>query len=151
MQRVTVSLDDDIAAAFDALVLAQGYASRSEAVRDLVRRAVDSRRLQQAGAGLCVANLSYVYDHHSRSLADRLMTLQHDHHDLVISTTHVHLDHHTCLESSMLKGRIDAVRALADGIQAERGVRYGAVNLVSMPGTMGMVGPDAGRAGMLVA
>lgn len=131
MQRVTISLDEDVAKAFDALVGEQGYASRSEAVRDLVRRAVDERRLQRTGDGLCVANLSYVYDHHVRSLAGRLIDLQHDRHDLVISTTHVHLDHHNCLESTLLKGRIDDVRALADGIQAERGVRYGAVNLVS--------------------
>lgn len=131
MQRVTVSLDEDVAAAFDAMLLEQGYASRSEAVRDLVRRAVDSRRLEVAGDGSCVASLSYVYDHHSRSLAGRLMALQHRHHQLVISTTHVHLDHRTCLESTLLKGRIDDVRALADGIQAERGVRYGACNLVS--------------------
>ena len=134
MQRVTVSLDEDVAAAFDALALEQGYASRSEAVRDLVRRAVDDRRLQQTGDALCVANVSFVYDHHVRSLAQRLMSLQHQHHGLVISTTHVHLDHHACLESVLLKGRIDAVRALADGIQAERGVRYGAVNLVILPG-----------------
>lgn len=135
MQRVTVSLDEDVAAAFDALSVAQGYASRSEAVRDLVRRAVDSRRLEVVGDGSCVANLSYVYDHHARSLAGRLAALQHRHHELVISTTHVHLDHHTCLESTLLKGRIDDVRSLADGIQAERGVRYGAINLVSTPGT----------------
>ena len=132
MQRVTVSLDEEVAAAFDALALEQGYASRSEAVRDLVRRAVDNRRLQRSGDGLCVANLSYVYDHHVRALAGRLVALQHHHHELVISTTHVHLDHHTCLESTLLKGRIDDVRLLADGIQAERGVRYGAINLVSM-------------------
>ena len=133
MQRVTVSLDEAIAAAFDALALEQGYASRSEAVRDLVRRAVDDRRLQQTGDRLCVANVSFVYDHHVRSLAQRLMALQHDHHDLVISTTHVHLDHAICLESVLLKGPIDDVRTLADGIQAERGVRFGAVNLVSLP------------------
>lgn len=134
MQRVTVSLDEDIAAAFDALAVEQGYGSRSEAVRDLVRRAVEDRRLQQSGDGLCVANLSYVYDHHVRALAGRLVAHQHDHHDLVISTTHVHLDHHNCLESTLLKGPIDEVRALTDGIQAERGVRYATVNMVGMPG-----------------
>ena len=102
MQRVTVSLDEDVAAAFYWLALEQGYASRSEAVRDLVRRAVDARRLQQTGNSLCVANVSFVYDHHVRSLAQRLLALQHDHHDLVISTTHVHLDHDNCLESTIL-------------------------------------------------
>lgn len=133
MQRVTVSLDEDTARAFDALAAEQGYASRSEAVRDLVRRAVDGRRLEQTGSGLCVANVSYVYDHHQHALAARLTGLQHAHHDLVIATTHVHLDHHNCLESIMLKGSVDAVRSLGDGIQATRGVRFGAINLVSMP------------------
>lgn len=131
MQRVTVSLDDDLATAFDALVHEQRYASRSEAVRDLVRRAVDERALQQRGRSLCVANLSYVYDHHSHSVARRLVEMQHDHHDLVIATVHVHLDHENCLESTLLKGPVDDVRSLTDAIQAERGVRYGAINLVS--------------------
>lgn len=135
MQRVTVSLDEDVAGAFDVLSQEQGYRSRSEAVRDLVRRAVDDRRLQlqQSHGGLCVANLSYVFDHHTRSLSRRLTALQHDHHELVISTTHVHLDHDTCLESTILKGPIADVRSLADGVQAERGVRFAAVNLISAP------------------
>jgi CopG family transcriptional regulator, nickel-responsive regulator len=133
MQRVTFSLDEDIAVDFDDLVRAQGYQSRSEAVRDLIRREVDSSRLQQTGDNLCVANLSYVYDHHTRALAGRLVALQHAHHELVVSTTHVHLDHDNCLESTILKGPIDAVRSLTDSIKAERGVHFATTNLVSMP------------------
>lgn len=133
MQRITFSLDDDIATEFNNIIKAQRYQSRSEAVRDLIRREVDDRRLQQTGDHLCVANLSYVYDHHERALAGRLMALQHEHHELVISTTHVHLDHDNCLESTILKGSIDAVRLLADSIQAERGVRFATTNIVSMP------------------
>ena len=133
MQRVTFSLDEDIAADFDDIVKAQGSQSRSEAVRDLIRREVDSRKLQQTGEQLCVANLSYVYDHHVRALAGRLLALQHEHHDIVVSTTHVHLDHDNCLESTILKGPIDAVRSLADSIRAERGVRFATTNLVSLP------------------
>jgi CopG family nickel-responsive transcriptional regulator len=132
MQRLTMSLDDDLAEAFDALAAEQGYQSRSEAMRDLVRRAVDARRLESHGSELCVANLSYVYDHHTRDLARRLTELQHTHHDLVIASTHVHLDHHSCLESTILKGPVDAVRTLGAGINAERGVRFGAMNLVSV-------------------
>ena len=130
MQRVTVSLDEAETAAFDAIVAEQGYASRSEAVRDLVRRAVDARRLNAAVDGACVANLSYVYDHH-------LTALQHAHHDLVVATTHVHLDHDNCLESTMLKGPVAAVRSLADGIEATSGVRYTALNLISAPSSAG--------------
>ena len=131
MQRVTISLDDDLAAEFDALSQERGYTSRSEAMRDLVRRAVDSRRLEQIGDAPCIANFSYVYDHHTRALAQRLIEIGHDHHEVIVSTTHVHLDHETCLESAILKGPTDAVRALADSIQAERGVRFGSINLIS--------------------
>jgi len=137
MQRVTVSLDEAETAAFDAIVAEQGYASRSEAVRDLVRRAVDARRLNAAVDGACVANLSYVYDHHLPALVRRLTALQHAHHDLVVATTHVHLDHDNCLESTMLKGPVAAVRSLADGIEATSGVRYTALNLISAPSSAG--------------
>jgi len=137
MQRVTVSLDEAETAAFDAIVAEQGYASRSEAVRDLVRRAVDARRLNAAVDGACFANLSYVYDHHLPALVRRLTALQHAHHDLVVATTHVHLDHDNCLESTMLKGPVAAVRSLADGIEATSGVRYTALNLISAPSSAG--------------
>ena len=131
MQRVTISIDETLALAFDEMSVGQGYTSRSEAVRDLVRKAVDARRADQSG-GVCVANLSYVYDHHIRALAQRLTAIGHDHHDLIIATTHVHLDHENCLESMMLKGPTATVRALADAIRAERGVRFGELNLVSV-------------------
>ena len=137
MQRVTVSLDEAETAAFDAIVAEQGYASRSEAVRNLVRRAVDARRLNAAVDSACVANLSYVYDHHLPALVRRLTALQHAHHDLVVATTHVHLDHDNCLESTMLKGPVAAVRSLADGIEATSGVRYTALNLISAPSSAG--------------
>ncbi len=134
MQRITISLDEELAQAFDALSTEQGYQSRSEAVRDLVRRAVDARLLDTGGE-TCVANLSFVYDHHTRDLARRLTDLQHDHHELVISSTHVHLDHGSCLESTLMRGPTGAVRALGGQIQSERGVRFGAMNLVSAAAT----------------
>lgn len=132
MQRVTVSLDSAVAPMFDDLVRQQGYRSRSEAMRDLVREAVDARRLASNAGTQCIANLSYIYDHRTRVVADRLLDLQHAHHDLVVATTHVILDHVSSLESMILKGPTVAVRALADAIRAERGVRFGAVNLISI-------------------
>lgn len=131
MHRVTMSLDTPLAEALDALVAAQGYASRSEAIRDLVRGAVDARALAQHETGNCIANLSYVYDHHARALTTRLIELQHARHELVVSTTHIHLDHDTCLESIMLRGPTATVRRLADQVCAERGVRFGSLNLIS--------------------
>ena len=116
MQRLTISVDDALAASFEALVATRGYTSRSEAVRDLVRRAIDEQRVEENGDEQCIANLSYVFDHHLRDLSQRLTEIEHDHHELVVSTTHVHLDHDTCLESAILRGPINAVRALANQV-----------------------------------
>jgi CopG family nickel-responsive transcriptional regulator len=80
--------------------------------------------------GQCVANLSYVYNHHERELAERLMTIQHAHHDLTVSTMHAHLDHDHCIETVLLKGPVQAVRRFANALVAERGVRHGQLNLV---------------------
>lgn len=132
MQRLTISIDDGLAEEFDALAAEQGYTSRSEAMRDLVRQAVETRRVAETDTGHCVANLSYVYDHGIRALPQRLNDIQHAHHQLVVSTMHSHLDHDSCLETSILKGSVKAVRALADAIKSERGVRFAEINLISV-------------------
>lgn len=131
MQRVTVSLDEETALQFDQLTKEQGYMSRSEAVRDLVRQAIETKRLQSGAGTYCVANLSYIYNHRIRALAQRLLDMQHEHHDLVVSTTHAALDHVSSFETMILKGPTAAVRALTDTITAERGVRFGMLNLIS--------------------
>lgn len=132
MDRFTISLDDRLATEFDALIAARGYENRSEAVRDLLRSELDRTRIASAPTGNCVASLSYVYNHHERDLAERLMAIQHDHHDLTVSTMHVHLDHDHCLETVILKGEVRAVQRFADAICAERGVRHGSVNVISV-------------------
>lgn len=132
MQRVTISLDDDLATAFDRLIARRGYGNRSEAVRDLIRERLDLEAQERAPRGHCVASLSYVYNHHARDLAERLAERQHARHDLVVATLHVHLDHDNCLESTVLQGPVAAVRALAAGLTAEPGVRHGHLNLVAV-------------------
>lgn len=132
MERITIAVDDELAVAFDALTAQRGYTSRSEAVRDLMRREVERSRSADQPRGHCVASLSYVYAHHVRDLAERINAIQHDHHDLVISASHVHLDHDHCLESVFLKGRFDAVKAFADRLNAERGVQHCALNVISV-------------------
>lgn len=133
MERITMSVDEELARAFDELIAARGYTSRSEAMRDLLRREIEARR--QATAGLkseCVASLSYVYNHQVRDLAERLNAAQHDRHDMVVATMHVHLDHEHCLETAILKGSTGRVRAFADLIEAERGVRHACLNLITV-------------------
>jgi len=132
MERITMSIDEDLATAFDELIEARGYTSRSEAMRDLLRREVEAHRVKHEPKLPCVACLSYVYNHHVRDLAERLTAAQHAHHDLVVATTHVHLDHEHCLENVFLKGPTAAVRAFADGIRAERGVAHGQINLITV-------------------
>lgn len=135
MERITISLDEALAREFDALIERRGYQNRSEAVRDLLREALEAERqadARAAGNPQCVANLSYVYNHHARDLAERLTSLQHDHHDLTVATLHAHLDHDHCLESVILRGPTAQVRAFADALTAERGVSHGQLNVVSV-------------------
>ncbi len=130
MDRVTVSLDDDLLGQFDAYIHRTGYANRSEAVRDLIRAKLEIDRLERDHAPDCVACVSYVYDHQERELSRRITQAHHAHHHLTHSTLHVHLDHDTCLEVTVLKGHTDAVRAFANTLMAERGVRHGRLHLV---------------------
>ena len=132
MDRFTISLDESLAAAFDSLIKERGYATRSEAVRDILRSHLQSSEQKRNSRGSSVAALSYVYNHHERELAERLAVIQHAHHDLTISTMRAPLDHEECLETVMLKGPVSRVRQFAEMIMAERGVRHGHLNLISV-------------------
>jgi CopG family nickel-responsive transcriptional regulator len=132
MKRLTMSLDDDLAEAFDALVKDRGYVNRSEAFRDVLRHDLGHKRLLDRPDQPCVATLSYIYDHHKRQLASRLTDLQHSHHELTVSTMHAHLDHDHCIETVILRGRTDAVRAFAQTVIAQAGVTHGHLQLVPM-------------------
>ena len=89
MDRFTISLDENLATAFDRLIKERGYATRSEAVRDILRSHLQISDEKRSNKGSCVANLSYVYTHHERELAERLTSIQHAHHDLKIGRAHV--------------------------------------------------------------
>ena len=132
VERFTISLDSELAKEFDALIAERGYGNRSEAVRDIIRAQLEAWRLKHDEAPHCVANLSYVYNHHERELAERLTAIQHDHHDLTVSTMHAHLDHENCFETTFLRGPTVAVRQFAEALMAERGVRHGKLNLVAV-------------------
>ncbi len=133
MQRITISLDDDIASLLDQLVACRGYANRSAAVRDLVREAA-SRQATSQGTRSCFGILSYIYDHDRRDLSRRLTHTHHDHHVLNLSTLHLHLDRQSCLEVAVLRGDAEEMRALADRVGTERGVRLGDLRLLADPG-----------------
>jgi CopG family nickel-responsive transcriptional regulator len=132
MDRFTISLDEKLATAFDRLIKERRYSTRSEAVRDILRSHLQLSEEKRETKGFCVANLSYVYNHHERELSERLTRIQHAHHDLTVSTMHAHLDHEQCIETVMLKGPVNQVRQFADEIIAETGVRHGQLNLVNV-------------------
>jgi len=133
MQRLTISLDDETAAALDAFMAGRGDANRSEAIRDLLRAGLrDAAGASQPGLP-CVAAVSYLYDHHERELGRRLTEAQHAHHDLGVTTLHLHLDHHLCVEVALLRGPASEVRGFAEALVRERGVRLGGINLMPVP------------------
>lgn len=130
MQRVTISIDEAMAQRFDRLLAAKGSSSRSEGVRDLIREALRGWSDSTGEPTQCVADFSYIYDRQTRALAQRLSEMQHANHDLIISTHLVRLDHRNSLESVFLRGDAGKVRAFAEQIRSERGVRFGSINLV---------------------
>ena len=124
LTRFGVSLDEELLEPFDALCAVKGYSNRSEAIRDLIRKALVAEEWQQAD-GQGAGTLTLVYDHHKNDLARRLTQMQHDEHDIIIATLHVHLDQHKCLEVLILKGEAARVRALADKLISCKGVKHG--------------------------
>jgi CopG family transcriptional regulator, nickel-responsive regulator len=130
MQRVTITLDDDLMVDLDRIIELRGYQNRSEAIRDLARTGIQQAKQELGGSRDCVAALVYVYDHAARDLASRLVQTFHDHHDMAHATLHVHLDHESCMEVVVLKGRTRDVQHCAEHVIAERGVRYGRLTMV---------------------
>jgi CopG family nickel-responsive transcriptional regulator len=105
--------------------------NRSEAIRDLARAGMQQTTIAATADQQCVAALVYVYDHGVRELAKRLTNAFHDHHDMAVSTLHVHLDHESCMEVTVLKGQASEVAGFAEQVIAQRGVKYG--RLVTVP------------------
>jgi CopG family nickel-responsive transcriptional regulator len=130
MQRVTLTIDDELMDALDRYMEAGGHQNRSEAVRDLVRAGLLKQPRIDDGARHCMAALVYVYDHETRQLSKRLMEDHHSHADLSIAALHVHVDETTCLEVSLLRGQKSEVEHFAQHVIGERGVRYGQLVVV---------------------
>lgn len=135
LTRISISLENALLDAFDhAIVEAKGYATRSEAIRDLIRDRLIREEAEQA-EGEQVAVVTLVYDHHARELAARLIDKQHHHHGLVVSSLHVHLGERHCLEVSVLRGPAAEVRHLGDELLSTKGVLHGDVILTSGEGS----------------
>lgn len=129
--RFGVAMDAELLARFDERVARRGYATRSEALRDLVRADLAAERVE--GGGPAAATLTIIYDHHVRELTEKLTTMQHELGACVVSTLHVHLDHDHCLEVIVLRGPAERLQAAGDRLIATKGVELGRLVITALP------------------
>jgi CopG family nickel-responsive transcriptional regulator len=130
VERIGVSLDRQLLSNFDKLTAKQGYSSRSEAIRNLLRRHLSSERLSNPKAK-AVAAVFLIYDHHSTKLMQELLAMQHSHLLQTICSTHVHLDAHDCMEIIVLKGHVAEINKVGENILSLKGVKLGKVNIIT--------------------
>ena len=133
IERVGVSLEKDLLGAFDGMISAKGYQSRSEAIRDLIRQQLSGERVRNEKAE-AVAAVVLVYDHHATALMERMTELQHSHLLQTISSLHVHLGHHDCLEVIVLRGKVGEINRMGEKLISIKGVKLGRINLLAAEG-----------------
>ena len=124
LSRFGISMEQDLLSKFDRLIKQKGYGNRSEAVRDLVREHLVEKEWETS-KGEVVGTVTLVFDHHVHDLGDKLTDLQHDFHQNIVSTTHIHLDSHNCLEVLIVRGKSQDVKSIADRLISTKGVKHG--------------------------
>jgi CopG family nickel-responsive transcriptional regulator len=130
IERIGVSLEKELLGVFDDLIGRKGYPSRSEAIRDLIRQQMSVEKLGNPKAK-AVAAVFLVYEHHSTKLMGMLTDLQHSHFLQVISSMHIHLDEHDCLEVIVMRGPVGEINRTAENIISLKGVKLGRINLLA--------------------
>lgn len=128
--RFGVSIPEDLLGKFDALISSKGYTNRSEAIRDLIRDRLVEDQWADSDHEV-VGAVTVVYNHEQSELAQKLTQIQHEKHDLIISSVHVHLDSHNCLEVLIMKGQADQVRSAGERIISTRGVKHGKISMTT--------------------
>jgi CopG family transcriptional regulator, nickel-responsive regulator len=122
--RFGVSIEERLLDRFDTLITEKAYVNRSEALRDLIRASLVEEQWE-AGDDEVVGTVTLVYDHHTSDLAEKLTDHQHSHHEEIVSTLHVHLDAHHCLEVVVLRGAAAELKRIAEGLIGTKGVKHG--------------------------
>jgi CopG family nickel-responsive transcriptional regulator len=128
--RFTISLPPTLLKQLDGMAHEKGYDNRSLAVADMIRDRLIEHR-QKSGSEDIAGTITLVYDHHKPHLQASLTDIQHDHHDAILSTVHVHLDHHNCLEVLLVRGKARIVRKIADELIAAKGVKHGKLTVTT--------------------
>ena len=127
--RFAVSLDSELLNSFDRVIESQGYNNRSEAVRDLIRDKLVTQKWDEKTEA--VGTITLIFNHHLYSLSDDITAKQHEHHSLIISSMHLHLDHDNCLEIIAVRGKGERIQKLADSLITMKGVKHGKLTLTT--------------------
>jgi CopG family nickel-responsive transcriptional regulator len=128
--RFTVSLPPSLLDQLDEMAAEKGYDNRSLAVADMIRAQLVEHR-EKMDSGEIAGTITLVYDHHKPHLQESLTGIQHDHHDAILSTVHVHLDHHNCLEVLIVRGQARVIRKIADALITAKGVKHGKLTVTT--------------------
>ncbi|MBU0686938.1 MAG: nickel-responsive transcriptional regulator NikR [Candidatus Margulisbacteria bacterium] len=128
--RFGMSLDDELLKHFDALIDKKGYANRSEAIRDLIRDLITQEEWKVSDKEM-VGTVTLVFNHEAHELSDKLTDLQHNFFKNIVSSTHIHLDHHNCLEVLILKGKSKDIKTISDKLISTKGVKHGKLVMTS--------------------
>lgn len=132
MERVTITIEDDLLEKFDQLIELKGYKNRSEGIRDALRNLIAEQEVDSNEEANCVGCVVYMYNHKERTLSSRLVEEHHHHHDIPAATLHLHVDSENCLETTVLKGQVKEVRDMANRITSQTGVKHGWLHVVPL-------------------
>jgi len=127
--RFSTSIEKPLYKLMQKLVEKSGYANRSEFIRDLIRKLLVEEEWKSNEEA--IGTVTMIFDHHKRQLSERLLDLQHDHHQNILASTHVHLDHDMCVETIMIKGRAKEIEEFTNMLRREKGVLHASLSLGS--------------------
>ncbi|ESP62709.1 Nickel responsive regulator NikR [Smithella sp. ME-1] len=120
--RFGVSLEEDLLVKFDNHIKKNKYTNRSEALRDMIREELIKKEWTENKE--VTGAITLVYDHHTRELVNKVLDVQHDHHDCILSTQHIHLDHHNCFEIIVTKGKSKEIEVLYQKLKSIKSVKH---------------------------
>ena len=128
--RFGISMEGALLGKFDQLIARKGYTNRSEALRDLIRDSIVQSQWE-AGSEETLGTITIVYSHHTRELSDVLTHLQHRYYKSIVSTTHIHMDEHNCLEVLIVRGKGEEIKKISERLIASKGVKHGKLSLTT--------------------
>ncbi len=129
--RFGVSVPSDLMEKFDRKIEEKMYTNRSEAIRDLIRGFLVEEKWKESDEEV-YGSLTLIYDHERKGIADKLTELQHQDHTHIVSTMHIHLDKHNCMETMAIKGKPQDIRKIADKLKSTKGVKHGKLMMTSV-------------------